>query len=264
MTRFLLFADAHYTTKPLTLDRRHPLSIPKLRDAITRSGDGCAFLVNLGDTTDVGEGYLPQEDCLREMENCMSTFHGPHYSVIGNHDTGIPKETVVKLQRLPGRYYSVDTPEFTCLFLDASVNDPKDPWTEKLIDWENCWIDDEQMLWLKETVEKTVKPLLVFCHPCFSLKEGWGEELHLIKNREEILRLFRDSGKVAAVFCGHYHPGDARTWEGIPIITPSALCTGEDTAYCVVTCDDSSVIVEGFGRQSSCWFCRGDKWRAIC
>ncbi len=248
---FFLFADAHYTTKPQTGDRLHLLSADKLRYALNAERENYNFIVNLGDTTDAVPGYLPQSACFERMKEIMATSGKPYFSVIGNHDTATEKKSIIALCEMPGRYFSYDAGPFLCLFLDSSSNCVTEPYPTGLIDWERCMIDDAQFTWICDALCKARKPVLVFAHACFALKAGESEESHLILNREPIMRIFAQSSKVAAVFCGHYHPGDLQVVDGISYITLAAMCVGQENAYCVVRVKDGEIIVRGSGRQPS-------------
>ena len=248
---FLAAADPHYTTKPASGDRRHALSLEKLKRAVTAAAPRCDFLVNLGDSTDSAPGYLPQQECFRRVTEVLASGGKPFYSVIGNHDTGVRKAEAVRLSAMPDRYYAVTAGGFRCLFLDGSLNDPDDPDPRSIIDWEACVIDREQLSWLSLELNESRLPVLVFCHPCFALKPGWNQYLHLLKNRERLMSLFSGCGKVAAVFSGHYHSGDVEIVDGIPYVTVAAMCVGEADTWAVVTVNDREVLVEGSGSQPS-------------
>jgi alkaline phosphatase len=249
--RFLAVADLHYTEKPVTGSRRHALSLEKLKNAIARDSAGCHFLANLGDTSDVAPEYLSQEEGLSRVTEVFASSGLPFFSVIGNHDTAVRKCRVTEICRMPGRYYSIDIGGFRCVFLDGSLNDPDDPEAPGLIEWANCWIDTKQVTWLQNELTASTLPVLIFCHPCFLLKEGWVEELHLIRNRSTLMNMFAESGKVSAVFCGHYHEGDFQYRDGIPYFTLAAMCEGERNTYAVVTVGDNRILVEGRGNQAS-------------
>ena len=231
----------------------HALSLEKLKRAVTTAAPRCDFIVNLGDSTDYAPGYLPQHSCFRRVTEVLSSSGKPFYSVIGNHDTGLRKTEIIRLSNMPARYYAVTIKGFRCLFLDGSVDDPENPDPQSFIDWEACVIDREQLSWLSLELNESRLPVLVFCHPCFSLGAGWIQYLHLVKDRSRLLNLFSGCGKVASVFCGHYHNGDVEIVDGIPYVTVSAMCVGEANTWAVVTVNNREVRVEGSGNQPS--FC---------
>ena len=207
--------------------------------------------MNLGDTADSFPGFLPQEECFTRVTGVLRESGLRFFTLLGNHDTATPKRLAVPLCGMPDRYYSFDAGSHLCLFLDASMNSETEPYPAGMIDWKNCSLDSGQLRWLEETLRNAEKPVCVFCHPCFALKAGWAEELHLIRNRGAAMDLFVKSGKVAAVFCGHYHPGDLQTAGGIPYVTLAAMCEGEQNTYAVVTAEGFELTVEGRGGQPS-------------
>ena len=72
---------------------------------------------------------------------------------------------------------------------------------------------------------------------------------HVIINRKEVIELFEKSGKVKAVFCGHYHDGDFSERNGIQYITFRAICTGDEENHAVVTVEKDFIRVDGYGTQ---------------
>ena len=249
--KFLAVADMHCSEKEQTGTRLHALSLGKLRKALERSAGGCDFIMNLGDTAQADRGYRPQEELFSLALAELDRAGLPFYSVIGNHDTATEKQKVTELLQMPGRYYRFDSGSYRCLVLDASLNAPDKPYPKTEIKWDECYIDNEQGSWLRKELAMADRPVLVFSHLNFVLKPGWVEDLHLIVNREEYMRLFADSGKVAAVFSGHYHPGDVEMASGIPYVTFAAMCEGLENTYALVTVEGSTVRVDGFGTQPS-------------
>ena len=126
-----------------------------------------------------------------------------------------------------------------------------DPLPQQEIDWDNCRIDPGQIAWLQRELDAADGKVLIFSHVPFMLEEYATENPHLIRNRDEITRIFECSGKVQAVFSGHYHDGCFGVHNGIPYITFSAMVIGEENAYAVVDVTDAGVRVTGFGRQKS-------------
>ena len=59
------------------------------------------------------------------------------------------------------------------------------------------------------------------------------ESHHIIRNAEEVRAVIRESGKVKAVFQGHYHPGHEAVIDGIPYHTLPAMCEGEENRYVI-------------------------------
>ncbi len=251
MIKFLVVTDLHYCTKDEHIERRHCLSAKKLQTIIDRHKDGCDFIIDLGDTADGLPGYGEQTELMGEISGILKSSGLPYHCVIGNHDTSLPKEEITKILNMPGRYYSFDTRDYTCLVLDANMNDPAVPCPGEEILWSETYLDPEQLKWAKDTIENSQKSVLVFCHELFMLETYENVNDHVILNRDEAVKIFEESGKVKAVFCGHYHYGDHVVKDGIHYVTFSSLCLHEDLTCAVVTIDDNNLKIEGFGRQES-------------
>ena len=250
--KFLAVTDLHYSLRDVPeAERRNILSADKLRAVIAELAPGCGFIADLGDTADAGFG--DQRELMSAISGILKGSGLPVYSLIGNHDTSLPKEEICRIMGMPGRYYSVDTPEFLLLFLDANMNSPDAPFPESEIEWSRTYIDPEQLSFIKSALDKSEKPVLVFCHELFVLSDP-DAQAHVILNARDAMDIFENSGKVRAVFCGHYHYGDLSVVNGIPYIAFSALCLHEDRTCAVVTIGADGVSVSGYGLQKSFTF----------
>ncbi len=257
--RFLAVTDLHYTDLHDGADgRQHDLSLEKLKQAIRDGAEGCDCIVNLGDTADGFVGRRPQTELLTEVRGVLRGSGLPYYSMIGNHDTSLPKEDFYPYLDMPGRYYAFDCDGFRCLVLDACLNDVREPLPKSEIQWDNCWVDPGQIAWLRRELEAAVGDVLIFTHVPFMLEDRETENPHLIRNRDEVMKILLQSGKVRAVFSGHYHDGCFGVCGNIPYITFSAMVIGEENAYAVTDVTRDAVIVRGFGRQKSVSFKRID------
>lgn len=257
--RFLAVTDLHYTNLHDGVDgRQHDLSLEKLRQAVRAGAPGCDCIVDLGDSADAFAGLRPQTELLDEVGAALRESGLPYYAIIGNHDTSIPKEAFYAHLDMPDRYYAFDCGGYRCLVLDACLNDVREPLPKAEIQWDDCWIDPVQTAWLRRELEQAATDVLIFTHVPFMLETPEIENPHLVRNRGEIMELFAQSGKVRAVFSGHYHDGCFGVCGGIPYITFSAMVISEENAYAVVDVTPERVIVTGFGRQKSAGFDRVD------
>jgi hypothetical protein len=57
---------------------------------------------------------------------------------------------------------------------------------------------------------------------------------HIVRNAEIVREYIRDSGKVRAVFQGHYHKGHQTVIDGIPYHTLPAMCEGEENRFLII------------------------------
>ncbi len=244
--KFLVVTDLHYSLRDVEgAERRNILSAGKLRRVIGKYAPGCDFIVNLGDTADAGFG--DQRALMTEISDILFSAGLPVYSLIGNHDTSLPKSDICRILRMPGRYYSVDTAEFTMLFLDANMNDPAAPLPEGEIDWSVTYLDPVQLDFVRETLGKSDKPALVFCHELFILPDPEGQQEHVIRNSAEAMRIFDASGKVRAVFCGHYHPGCLTYLNGTEYVTFRSLCLGDEENCAIVEINEKGLNINAYG-----------------
>ena len=253
--RFLAVTDLHYTNKLLgDGDRRHSLSLRKLQKAVTQSIEGCDCIVNLGDTAEGFAGFRPQGELLDEVYDVLCGSGLPNYSIIGNHDTHMRKQDFYAHLGMTDRCYTFDCGAYRCIVLDACLNDVNNPLPKQEIEWDNCWIDPPQIEWLRAQLDSAPGEVLIFTHVPFILDDPQIENPHLIKNRWEVMEILKSSGRVKAVFSGHYHNGCFGVCDGIPYITFAAMVVSEENNYAVVDVTNEGIVVRGFGLQQSWQF----------
>ncbi len=251
--KFLVVTDLHYSDKPLGDNGRyHEMSLPKLREALEKYSDGCEFVVCLGDIADAADGYKPQAQGLKELGEVWRAFDIPFYSMIGNHDTAMDKQEFCRLAGMPHRYYSVETDEYLCLMLDTNMNSPNEPYPDKEIKWAYCYIDGEQLDWAKEKIAGSEKPVVIFTHALldFDVDEGERND-HVLVNASEVKNALLSSGKVEAVFSGHYHDGLNMKLGSVPYVVFTSMCNEPTCNLAVVEVKNGTVTVEGHGTQPS-------------
>lgn len=250
--RFLAVTDLHYSDVEYGVDgRRHALSLEKLREAVRLHAAGCDCIVNLGDAADAAEGSRPQETLLNEVRDALRESGLPHYSIIGNHDTSIEKPDFYPLMDMENRFYAFTCGGYRCIVLDACLNDVHEPLPKQEIAWDNCWIDPTQLHWMRAELDRAELPVLIFSHVPFMLDTPDVENPHLVRDRREVMRMFAASGKVRAVFSGHYHDGCFGACDGVPYVTFAGMVIGEENTHAVVDVTEDGITVTGFGRQKS-------------
>lgn len=254
MIKFLAVADLHYCHRKQPGERQNYLSAQKLKKIIEEHSSGCDFIVDFGDTADAQDGCGDQRELMSEIADILKSSSLPYYCIIGNHDTSLPKDEITAILSMPHRYYSFDTADYTCLVLDANMNSPDKPYPDKEILWAETYLDPDQLEWLKDSIEKSEKDVLVFCHELFELDNFKDEYDHVILNKQEAVDIFNNSGKVKAVFSGHFHYGNHEVHNDIHYMVFNSLCVHEEYTCAVVTIDSGKVIIEGFGLQPSLEF----------
>ena len=249
--KFLAFTDLHYTDDNSHKERFRPKSLEKVKRAIKEHSSDCDFVVNFGDTADEAEGGKEQALLWQEVTSAMKESGKDYYLLIGNHDTSTDKNQWVKITGMKGRYYSFNACGYKIIVLDPNNNDPEIPYPQKEILWSETYIDTEQLSWIKEEIETAESDVIIFSHELLLLNDIENSDDHVVINRHEIIDCFEKSGKVRAVFCGHYHDGNYSERNGIHYITFKAICTRDEENYAVVTVEKDFIRVDGFGTQPS-------------
>ncbi len=252
MIKFLSITDLHYCDRDVEgAERRNCLSAKKLKNILKEHLDGCNFIMNFGDTADQLEGCGSQEEFMKEIAGILDNTGVPYYCAIGNHDTSLHKNKITKILNMPHRYYSFEENDFTFIVLDGSIDDINNPYPESEIKWAYTHLDPEQLAWLEDTINKSNKPVIVFCHELFIRDNYENLDDHVMQNRDEAFKIFEKTDKVKAVFCGHCHFGDYTFYKGIHFVTFNALCLHDKETCAEVTIDKNQIIVDGYGFQNS-------------
>lgn len=245
--KFLSFTDMHYSDVDMAGERKRPQSLEKVKMALTQHGGDCDFIVNFGDTADLFEEGKEQTLLWKETADVLKDYGKKYYCLIGNHDTSTDKNTWAEIMGMPSRYYSFVCDGYKVLVLDPNQNDEKNPYPDEEIRWADCYIDDEQFEWMKKELDEAEGDVIVFSHELFILGSRDNDDDHVIRNREKLIDLIEKSGKVKAVFSGHYHYGDRASHNGIEYITFRSICLEDDYAHYVVTVDEKGIDVQEYG-----------------
>ena len=245
--KFLAFSDMHYSDVKTEGERNRPMSLEKVKRALSEHLDGCDFVVNFGDTADLFENGKSQTLLWEETVDVLKSCGKEYYCLIGNHDTSTDKKIWTDIMGMPSRYYSFIRDSYKILVLDPNQNDEKNPFPEKEIKWAYCYIDDEQFEWMKKEIEAAENEVIIFTHELLILGERFNDDDHVIRNREKVIDLIEKSGKVKAVFSGHYHRGDRVSHNGIDYVTFRSICLNDDYAHYVVTIGESGIDVQEYG-----------------
>jgi alkaline phosphatase len=220
---------------------------------------GSAFVVELGDFTDnPADGSLAYDKrralafgFAETAEAKFAQFKGPRYHVFGNHDTDqlakedyLTKVSNTDLKLPAGQfYYSYDSNGVHFIVLDASYKKdgaaysgvPAAGASGSNYTWDDANVPATEMDWLKADLAATKLPTVVFSHQELNpqeLVEAGFDTNHIIKQAAEIRGLFEKSGKVLAVFSGHYHDGGFQVVNGINYVVLQANAAyGNDASY---------------------------------
>ncbi len=224
--RFGVVTDIHHTNKPDTETRKYSASLPKSSEFVTTMKENQAgFVIEMGDFVDtLAEGKDAAAN-LAELENEFTSFPGPCYHVLGNHEfDNVTRELFLKSVKNTGipqgqTYYSWDASGIHFIVLDAGytneaphrafdMNTPADTfWT-----WKDAFIPEQEIQWLVQDLQKSKLPTIVFTHQTMDRVDDTD---HNIKNASQVRKIFEDDGNVLVVFSGHDHQGGYSNIKGI-------------------------------------------------
>jgi len=242
-----------------------------------------SFIAELGDYTDnpaapnlsyeqrkaVAIGFIDA------AETRFSQFKGPRYHVFGNHDTDqLSKQDYLAHITNTGipagaSYFSFNHGGVHFVLLDAGFKAnnsaysgvPGTPGAGYA--WSDANIPATEVQWLKDDLAANTLPVIAFSHQFLNPAEQVDplfDPAHTVKNAADIRTILEKSGKVLAVFAGHYHDGGYQQVNGITYVGLQAnTAYGNDVSYhnqyatVDVRADGKKyqVAVSGYGLQKS-------------
>ena len=214
-----LYSDPHYSSQELTGGNRYNnKSLDKMRAAYRDfEAAGCDLIICLGDLTDT------EDTKQREIAALFAACPIPTTVVMGNHDAYVfePADFYALLGgREPLDWVDGDT---TLMFLSANHNPDGSAYHPHAFHWDKCYIPTEG---LQERLAAAEGDVTVFLHQ--NLDPACPDD-HRPRNAEEVCRILADSGKVKAVYQGHYHLGADTVRDGIHYVTLPAMCCFDNT-----------------------------------
>jgi 3',5'-cyclic-AMP phosphodiesterase len=204
------------------------------------------FIINSGDSImDALEADRPKAQTEWNLFNQIMKLENtlPVYSCIGNHDVwgwfnkseedkqanGYGKQWAVDELKIPARYYYVEKGNWAFLFLDSTQLNPAGGYI--------AYVDDQQMEWLNETLNKLSNknicivshiPILSICAGLFFKKTEANGDLLIKRNLMhtdffKLNELFGQYKNIKACISGHIHLQDDVTYGGIRYLCNGAV-----------------------------------------
>lgn len=235
--KLALFTDPHYCDKDVTCRTRRPLlSYGKIREAMeTFVREGVDFVLCLGDIIDKCDDMQTNIEKTKEIAALIHSYPLPFYSLMGNHDAHVFtrlefNELVNDMPFTPPSSIRVKGKDL--ILLNANYNDDGTPYIPGEVDWKNTYIPEEQLRNLEQKLnDPDTAEAYVFLHQNLDPEV---QKDHIVRNADRVREIIRASGKVKAVFQGHYHKGHHAIIDGIPYYTLPAMCEGEENRFEII------------------------------
>lgn len=223
--RIGLFSDPHYSSQELTGGNRYNRrSLEKMRAAyVDFMAAGCDLILCLGDLTDTEDTHEQERQNMAEIAALFAACPIPTMCVMGNHDAYVfePAEFYGLLGGCEPR--DVTAEGKTLLFLSANYNPDGSPYHPHAFSWDACYLPTEG---LAERLAAAAGEVYVFLH--HNLDAACPAD-HRPVNGDAVVDILTASGKVKAVYQGHFHWGADTKKDGVHYITLPAMCCYEDT-----------------------------------
>jgi predicted phosphodiesterase len=178
---------------------------------------GAAFIAQLGD-------FCIPKKSNEQFLNVFHSFDGPHYHVLGNHDTdsenltknGYTQEETRAFWGMDADYYSFVQGGYRFVVLDG--NDTPEDWGT---DYPRH-VGDAQLRWLENELDRTEEPVVVLSHQGAENAEGMDNG-HRVRALLERANLNAGWQRVLACFSGHHHLNDMVRVNEIPYVQVNSM-----------------------------------------
>jgi len=161
----------------------------------------------------LGDFCIPHNRNRNFMNAWNSSFQGPRYHVIGNHDMdgGKKKNAVIQFWGMESAYYSFDQKGVHFIVLDGNEVGGKARGYKR-------FISKKQINWIGEDLKKTQLPTVVLVHQPLDGHKIGIENHAEVRQELEAAKNTEGNNKVIASFCGHNHDDYAVEINGIHYI----------------------------------------------
>lgn len=225
-----LYADPHYAQREMSGDKRYNrLSLKKIKECYAAFADaGAELAVCLGDLIDNEPDHATEILDLEQVAEIIKRSGIPTVCVMGNHDAF--SFTAEEYYSILGGCEPKDicAPGLDLLFLDACYFKSGARYAPGDRDWRDTFLPNAEEL---ETKLNSCKgKVYVFMHQNLDPEVT---EVHRLFNAREVMEILEKSGKVKAVYQGHYHPGHRTVFNGIEYVSLPAMCEKEN-AYEII------------------------------
>ncbi len=227
--RLGLYTDPHYSSQAVTCGVRfNSRSLEKIREAYRFfERERCDLAVCLGDLIDAETDHAAETENLKRIAAVIRASAVPTVCLMGNHDAfAFTEEEFYGVLGADTRPADRVTHGVRLVFLDACYFKSGARYKPGDSDWTDTYCPCEEKL--RKTLTSSREDIYVFVHQNL---DPAAEARHRIANADGVNRLLLRSGKVKAVFQGHYHPGCRSVRGGVRYITFPAVCEADGAFF---------------------------------
>ena len=217
------FTDSHYSSQAVTCTNRYNnQSLRKILEAYDYFvRENCDLVICLGDLTDKDTDHAREITNLQEMAEVIHSCPIPTICLMGNHDAfSFTADAFYDI--LGCRPQTMEAEGKRLIFLDACYFKSGQHYQPGDSDWTDTFYPFTPEL--KQQLAGYDGDIYVFLHQNI---DPTIRQDHMLHNAAEINRILAESGRVKAVFQGHYHWGKTSSHGGIRYITFPAMCENE-------------------------------------
>lgn len=152
------------------------------------------YIIQLGD-------FCRPYDYNKSFLDVWNSYQGEKYHVIGNHDMdgGFKRSQAMEYWGMESNYYSFNKKGFHFVVLDGNDPNPK-PWSGY-----NRYIAEEQLRWLKDDLEQTNLPTVIFSHQSLEFEDEGVDNMVQVRALLEVINMKAGFQKVLCCISGHSH-----------------------------------------------------------
>ena len=226
-----IFTDPHYLTENFNqYTAGYYKSLDKIKEALKFFCDEkCDMVICLGDVIDTEKTHEKEVENLKEVIAELDKYDMKISIVMGNHDAFTFE--VDEYYKLIGEKYRPEnffSDGLNFIFVDACYFKNGTHYMPGDTAWEDTFYPHTKKL--KETLSEAKGDTYIFMHQ--NIDPEIDDADYILANAEEIRQILEDSGKVKAVFQGHYHWGKETLHNNIRYVSFKAMSDYDD-AYCI-------------------------------
>ena len=226
-----LYSDPHYSSQDVTCGNRYNnRSLTKMAAAYRDfQKAGCCHAICLGDLTDTEDTKEKEISNMGEIAALFASYPMPIQVVMGNHDAYVFEQE--EFYALLGGCQPTDVHAdgVHLVFIDANYTAQGVKYTPHGFHWDDVGLPDPDGL--RDKLAALDGDVYCFMHQ--NIDPAIPAQDHRLANADAVCDILEDSGKVKAVYQGHYHWGNRSSRGGVEYVTLPAMAVYDDTCMII-------------------------------